>query len=378
MVDWEASYDDAPCGLLITAPDGGIRFANLTLCRWLGVEREELVGKRRFQDLLTMGGRIFHQTHWAPLLHMQGSVAEVKLDLAHRDGHPIPVVLNARVRERHGVVSHELALFVATDRHAYERELLLARKRAEELLVELGHQRSAAENRASFAEQMIGIVSHDLRNPLSTIALGTQLLERTNPSAAQAKVQGNISRAAARALTMVGDLLDFTRARIGEGLLVEAKPVDLHAFVAGCVEELALAHPSHKLVHERRGAGEAWADADRLCQLIGNLTSNAVAYGSPDAPVSVISLIEVEHAMVTVHNTGPVIPPDAMAALFQPMVRGTDIGAASRSVGLGLYIVSQIACAHGGTVEVTSTEEGGTAFSVKLPSRQVEASRPDV
>ncbi len=497
MPGWEGLYDDAPCGLLVTARDGAIQFANLTFCRWIGSGRDELIGKRRFQDLLSMGGRIFHQTHWAPLLQMQGSVAEVKLDLLHRDGRPIPMVMNAVVREREGVVSHELALFVAEDRHTYERELLLARKRAEQSLAtqveaqralelaeaqlrmameaadlyvwevdaqtgertyeprvalllgyatpqpvdlaqfaalvepldreralqafervllastdlfratyringvdgrqrtvlataraigegdgarrivglldditELSGQRAAAEDRALFAEQMIGIVSHDLRNPLSTIKLGTQLLERTHPTPSQAKVQGNIGRAAARALTLVGDLLDFTRTRMGQGLPVDVKQVDLHALVSGCVEELALAHPACALVHVRHGQGDAWADADRLCQLIGNLVSNAVAYGDLNAPVTVTSRIGAAHSSVVVHNTGPVIPPDLMPTLFQPMVRGTDVGAANRSVGLGLYIVSQIARAHDGDVIVSSAVAEGTAFTVKLPRIQ--------
>src|SRR5690348_6415709 len=83
--DWAALYDQAACGLLVTDGDGTIRIANLTFCRWLGLEREALIGKRRLQDLLSAGGRIFHQTHWMPLLHMQGSIAEVKLDLMHAD-----------------------------------------------------------------------------------------------------------------------------------------------------------------------------------------------------------------------------------------------------------------------------------------------------
>ena len=124
-------YEHAPCGLLVTDGDGTIRHANATFCQWLGVDRAQLVGQRRFQDLLTVGGRIFHQTHWAPLLQMQGSIAEVKLDLAREGARPLPMMMNAIRRERDGVVVHELAVSIAEDRHTYERELMTARKRAD-------------------------------------------------------------------------------------------------------------------------------------------------------------------------------------------------------------------------------------------------------
>ncbi|MEO5881505.1 MAG: PAS domain-containing protein, partial [Caldimonas sp.] len=180
LPDWQALFEDAACGLLLTSVDGTIRRVNRTFCRWTGIPAEELAGRRRMQDLLTMGGRIFHQTHWAPLLQMQGSVAEVKIDVVHRDGHTVPMMMNALRRHHPGGDFHELSLFVATDRSKYEAELLLERRRAEELLghqqevqraltesqAELDRQRASAEDRALFAEQMIGIVSHDLRNPL--------------------------------------------------------------------------------------------------------------------------------------------------------------------------------------------------------------------
>lgn len=141
----QALYERAPCGLLVTDDDGLVLRVNTTFCDWLGVEPSALVGKRRFQDLLTMGGRIFHQTQWAPLLHIQGSVAEVMLDVTREAGPPLPMVMNAIRRMREGVTVHELALFIAKDRHAYERELLAARKLAEKLLSEQGAARDALE-----------------------------------------------------------------------------------------------------------------------------------------------------------------------------------------------------------------------------------------
>jgi PAS domain S-box-containing protein len=124
-------FEHAACGLLVTDADGRILRVNATFCGWLGYSSVELATAKRIQDLLTAGGKVFYQTHWAPLLQMQGSVAEVKLNMMHRDGHLVPMLLNA-VRRRHGEVSYlEVAVLVVADRHKYEQELLLARRNAE-------------------------------------------------------------------------------------------------------------------------------------------------------------------------------------------------------------------------------------------------------
>jgi signal transduction histidine kinase len=164
-------FDSAPCGLARTDDEGVFIAVNSTFCGWVEQPREALVGKRRFQDLLTMGGRIFHQTHWMPLLQMQGSISEVKLEIRLAQGSPLPMVVNALRTEREGVMLHELATFVARDRDKYERELLVARRRLEELVSEATRLQAETKDRALLAEQMIGIVSHDLRNPLSTISM---------------------------------------------------------------------------------------------------------------------------------------------------------------------------------------------------------------
>ncbi len=96
----EDSYEQAPCGLVTTATDGTILRVNATFCRWCGFKVGELVNQRRIQDLLTIGGKVFHQTHWAPLMSMQRSVAEVKLDIWHSGGHKVPMLFNAGASRR--------------------------------------------------------------------------------------------------------------------------------------------------------------------------------------------------------------------------------------------------------------------------------------
>jgi phosphoserine phosphatase RsbU/P len=359
--------DTAACGLLQTAADGTILRANRLFCQWLGYSADELVGKRRFQDLLTIGGRVFHQTHWAPLLQMQGSISEVKLEVVDRAGTAIPVVVNALRRTDHGVTVHEVAAYIARDRDKYERELVLSRKRLEVLVADATKLQGEAKERAIFAEQMMGIVSHDLRNPLSTIMTGAALLARGDLSPSQQRLVARISRATDAATRLIADLLDFTQAQLGSGLTVVREPIDLHSVVAEAVEDLRLAYPGRKLVDERVGEGTCLADANRLAQLVGNLVSNAMTYGTPEAPVSVISRVEESAFQISVHNQGPAIPPDVLPHIFQPMSRGSEAGRATRSVGLGLYIVSEIARAHGGHTSVTSAPAEGTTFTIVIP-----------
>jgi sigma-B regulation protein RsbU (phosphoserine phosphatase) len=488
-------YDEAACGLLLTGRDGTICRVNRTFCHWIGYAEGELVGKRRMQDLLTMGGRIFHQTHWTPLLQIQGSIAEMKLDMVHRDGHTIPMMINVVRRHNAAGIFDNIAAAVAEDRHKYERELLRARKHAEDLLVkeqeaqqalalaqarlrlalesaqlfvwdidpatgerryeedvarllgysiqrtlspmeyaaaihpddramealayaqaldaagqayrcvyrlmgidgmqrtvsssgrgffdadgkllqfvgvlhdvtEISRQRATAEDRALFAEQMVGIVSHDLRNPLSAIQMGAQLLIRREPLPNQLRAIGYITNSANRAQRLIEDLLDFTQARVGRGLSVSPSLIDLHKVVADSLEELALAFPERTLQHIRVGDGECAGDADRIVQLIGNLVANAVAYGASGRPIEITSRIGADAFVVTVHNEGTPVPANMLGVLFEPMIRATDGNNAGRSVGLGLFIVREIARAHGGGVSVDSSAGNGTRFTASFP-----------
>ncbi|RYZ65444.1 MAG: PAS domain S-box protein, partial [Proteobacteria bacterium] len=150
-----ALLDVAACGLLQTLEDGTIVQVNRTFCTWVGYEPAELIGLVRLQSLLAMGARIFHQTHWSPLLRMQGSVSEIKLSVNRRGGGTVPMVLNAIRREQDGVIVHEIATFVARDRDNYERELVRSRKRLEELVAETTRLHAEAKERALFAEQLI-------------------------------------------------------------------------------------------------------------------------------------------------------------------------------------------------------------------------------
>jgi phosphoserine phosphatase RsbU/P len=368
--DGLALLDSAACGLLQTADDGTILRVNRTFCAWVGHTADALVGKRRFADLLTMGGRIFQQTHWSPLLRMQGSISEVKLDVVHSDGSTIPMVLNAIRREEGGVMVHDLAAFIARDRDKYERELVASRKRLEVLVREAERLHAEAKDRATFAEQMIGIVGHDLRNPLSSIAMAAALLARGELTPAQHRLLGNVDRSTKRANRLIGDLLDFTQARLGGGLAFELELVDLHETMRLAIDELRLIYSGRALEHIRIGEGKCQADAPRLTQLVGNLVSNAMVYGAPDDPVTLTSTVADTTVQIAVHNGGAPIPKSIQESLFEPMARGANANSAGRGVGLGLFIVREIAKGHGGSVRVRSEPGEGTTFTVSIPRQR--------
>ena len=372
-------FDSAACALAVTAEDGTILQANTRFGEWLGFSTTELCG-RRFQDLLTMGGRIFHQTHLAPMLRMRGNVTEVKLDMLHRDGQKVTVLLNGTQRKQADGAVYDLALFGTTDRDKYERELLNARNFAEALLqektatelalkqaqAELSEAYAIAQRRALFAEQMVAIVSHDLKNPLTAIRMASDFLSRGERTAKERQLLGHIGQSSERAQRMIADLLDFTQARVGQGITIKAAPLDLHGVTRRAVDELRVAFPNATLDHHIEGRGVANLDADRVQQIIGNLVANSVAYGDLQRPISITSRLGSDLCEVSVHNHGAVIPPALLLGLFEPMTRGTDQGSDVRSVGLGLYIVRELARVHGGDVAVTSTAQDGTTFSVRF------------
>lgn len=372
-------FDSAACALAVTAEDGTILQANTRFGEWLGFSTTELCG-RRFQDLLTMDGRIFHQTHLAPMLRMRGNVTEVKLDMLHRDGQKVTVLLNGTQRKQADGAVYDLALFGTTDRDKYERELLNARNFAEALLqektatelalkqaqAELSEAYAIAQRRALFAEQMVAIVSHDLKNPLTAIRMASDFLSRGERTAKERQLLGHIGQSSERAQRMIADLLDFTQARVGQGITIKAAPLDLHGVTRRAVDELRVAFPNAILDHYVEGRGVANLDADRVQQIIGNLVANSVAYGDLQRPISITSRLGSDLCEVSVHNHGAVIPPALLLGLFEPMTRGTDQGSDVRSVGLGLYIVRELARVHGGDVAVTSTAQDGTTFSVRF------------
>jgi signal transduction histidine kinase len=220
-------------------------------------------------------------------------------------------------------------------------------------------------------EMFLGILGHDLRSPLSAVITGSQFLLETNElSADHAAVAAGVVRSAKRMTQMVGDLLDFTRGRLGSGIPITRGDVDFGAVVRDAVEEIRAARPAATIQFNASGELRGRWDAARLGQLVGNLLGNAVQHGPPETMIGVTAEGERESVVLRVHNFGPPIPATELGDLFSPFKRvrrGEAPVSGSGSLGLGLYIVDRIVSAHGGTIDVRSSAAAGTLFTVRLP-----------
>jgi PAS domain S-box-containing protein len=245
---------------------------------------------------------------------------------------------------------------------------------------ELTRARHELHRRAEFDQQLIGIVSHDLRNPLNAIGIATSLLLRRGHLDEQSvRVVKRIMSSTDRATRLIRDFLDFTQARVMGRLPVSPRPANICEIARQVFDEVVLTQPSRRGTIAHEGAESGTWDPDRLAQAVGNLLSNAFQHSPPSSVVSLRTRGDKDTVTIEVHNEGPPIPPDDLSRLFEPFERGTDASASGRSIGLGLYISRQIVEAHGGTVDVRSREGEGTTFIVWLPrvATQVEALTAD-
>jgi PAS domain S-box-containing protein len=247
-----------------------------------------------------------------------------------------------------------------TQRRRVEREAAVGRAAVEE-------ERRKLQAAAEFEQRLLGIVSHDLRNPLASVRLGLETMHRRGIGIEHFRTLERMERSTERMQAIISGLLDVTRIRQGQGLPLTPEPVSLDAVVTQVLEGM----PEDQVRRVERGSGDhatgMW-DPERLAQAIGNLVGNALQHGDPEKPVTVRVAMREGRAELSVHNHGAPIPAEVLPGLFEPFQRGLRPGALDGSIGLGLYIVRQVALGHGGEVRVRSTTEEGTTFILELPA----------
>lgn len=226
------------------------------------------------------------------------------------------------------------------------------------------HERKLAEE---FRDHMIGVLGHDLRNPLTAISAlaalslrGAPLPDRLGPRLEQ------IDKAATRALEMINSLLQFTEGRF-HGFTISSGLADLRELARAVIDEITAAHGGTAIELVADGDCTCVCDPSRISQVLANLVSNALVHGADHAPVRLAITRRPDALDLHVTNRGPTIPLDLMPHLFEPFQRGAGSGARARGLGLGLYIVREIVKAHRGAVTVSSNERDGTCFRVALP-----------
>ncbi|AZV17808.1 MULTISPECIES: PAS domain-containing sensor histidine kinase [unclassified Mesorhizobium] len=357
-------FENAPCGYLVVAADGRIDDANTTFYKWTGFSREAVVGKR-FRDILNIAGRMFYETHFAPLLRMQGSFDEVALDVMKSDGESLSVLANAwEKRTPTGeLIETRVALFRATQRRRYERELSEARR---ELQIGL----NSAQQTAELREQFIAVLGHDLRNPLASISAGVHMLARSSDTSDEktSQVLRLMLASVSRMSGLIDNVLDFARGRLGGGLgLSRDRDNPIQPALQQVLDEIRSSYPERQIEVSFNLDGRMIdADHARIAQLFSNLMGNAIAHGDPETPIKVAAQVQDGLFSLSVANGGKPIPESALQRLFQPFYRG-EAKSRQQGLGLGLFIASEIARAHGGSLDVVSDVEQ-TRFSLRIPA----------
>jgi PAS domain S-box-containing protein len=377
----EELYESAPCGYLSTTPDGLIIRANATFATWTGYGKDELAGHMHFMDLLPIGGKMFYETHLAPLLRMHGTVNEIALDLICKDGRMIPSLISA-VQKRNAAgapMVNRITIFDTTERRRYERELLLARKRAEETAAELSRLNSeltrsntallkANEELAQFGYA----ASHDLHEPLRTMTTYAQLLARRYEGELDEDGRlfiQNIVEGSRRMESMIRDLLSFSQA---QGSHLVLRQTDMQRPLQIALSNLRAAIDESNATVTSGELPSLKVDAARMAHVFQNLIGNAIKYRKPDEPPRI-------HISCTKHSNEYLFSVQDNGLGFENRYAEQIFGVFKRlhggeipGTGIGLAICKKLVESHGGRIRAESTAGVGSTFYFSLPIAGLE------
>ncbi len=221
---------------------------------------------------------------------------------------------------------------------------------------------------SALREQFIAVLGHDLRNPLAAIDAGMHLLLRTPLTEKATRTVGMIQSSVSRMATLIDNVLDLARARLGGGFALDRDAGEpLEPVLTQVIAENRAASPDRAIEAHFEIAEPVACDRGRIGQLFSNLLGNAIRHSPPDRPIRARAETREGVFELSVANSGPPIPSDALDRLFEPFFRGTPVQAGQQGLGLGLYIAAEIARAHGGTLDVISTAEE-TRFTLRMPA----------
>ena len=216
---------------------------------------------------------------------------------------------------------------------------------------------------------LLGMLGHDMRNPLQTIQMTASYLAALNAGETVSQAAGRLIASGARVRALLDDLLDFNRTCLGLGIAIRPSNVDVASLFNDEVDHLRVANPQRRIDLAVSGNARGVWDGPRLQQVLANLVSNALKYGTPDSPVRVTLHGDDAELRFEVSNSGRAIEPATLELIFEPLKRGVindDRPESDGSLGLGLYIAREIAKSHGGDINVRS-DQTETVFSVRLP-----------
>lgn len=355
-IDFEDFFDSSLCGFIITNDRGRIIRVNQKVGLWLNVSPGSLTGKR-FSDILAVGSKMYFETHLQPLLRLQSFFDEVAVELSDSGNGKLPVLLNGYERKdaQGQPLSLRFTLMKASERRIYEQNLQMAKMHAEAKLI-------AEQENAIVREQFIAVLGHDLRNPLGAVRMASQMLSRSANLGQDKRLVDILLTSIKRMSEMIDNIMDLARGRLGGGFKIVLQSIDLTKLLIEVSEELKTTWPDRIIEHKFDIDGEVECDPGRIAQLASNLLANAITHGSIDAPVKLEAVVAENFWKIAVSNKGIPIPAKDLKYLFHPFHREKS-RSSQNGLGLGLYIASEIAIAHGGTLSVVSNEHE-TSFTL--------------
>jgi len=224
---------------------------------------------------------------------------------------------------------------------------------------------SEARKTAELRDQFIAILGHDLRNPVGAISNAAQLLLRIPDNERVARLAHIIQDSSYRIRQLIENILDFAKGQMGGGIDLEITPDNnLHEALTQVISEIQIVNPDREIEADLQFNGAYPCDSARIAQLFSNLLANSITHGDTRMPIHVEAKADQEHFVLSVANSGQKIPEGKLQGLFKPFFRGEN-NSSKQGLGLGLYIAQEIAQAHGGTLQATSTDSE-TRFTLKL------------
>ncbi|BDG03839.1 GAF domain-containing sensor histidine kinase [Anaeromyxobacter oryzae] len=281
-----------------------------------------------------------------------------------------PAALLLGSRSASAFEAEALALLrIAADRAALSLERSRLERERAAAAEEASRAREEMDSRRKAVDFILGIVGHDLRNPLGAIHMSAALMQKRGALEGwQARAIERMRSSAGRMGRIIADLLSYTRTRLGNGIPIDRRPARLDDIAKRPVDELQAGNPDRAIALEVQGDLSGEWDPDRLEQVVSNLVSNAIDHGDAQTPVRVELAGDGEACLLRVANRGPPVPPEVLSHLFEPFSRPPEEKSRKGSgLGLGLYISREIVRGHGGEISVASGEE--TVITVRLPRR---------
>ncbi|MFN3402714.1 MAG: ATP-binding protein [Cytophagaceae bacterium] len=363
--DAEDLYQNAPCGYISFLPDRTIAKINDVLLNWLGYDREDLLYKKKFTDLVTVGGKIYYETHHDPLQRMQGFVNELSYDLVRKDGTTIPCLLNSKIRKdgNGNILLIRTTIFDITERKKYEKELLRAKKEAEK----------AAKSKA----QLLSVMSHEIRTPMNAIIGLSHLLLEENPKQEQIENLKILKVSAENLLNLLNSILDYSKIEAGK-VVIDETDFSLQELVSGIVNTFKIKAAEKgialNLEYDQAIPAVLKGDPVKIGQILTNLIGNGIKFTNKGYVKIKIEFLyqENQQAVIsfTVKDTGVGIAADKLPGIFNEFEQaGAEIAREFGGTGLGLSISKKLIEIMGSKINVESQLGKGTEFNFTLKLR---------